>query len=94
LANPASALLSDRWTPNRNAHVKSNESFASIREKYLDLYRICRVTRYDADPDTWLPQEYVNVNDLVHDLLAPIEANLGLLLGKTASGADPLRLED
>jgi hypothetical protein len=53
-----------------------------MRNKYLNLYRISRVTRYDADPDRWLPPEYLTVNDLVDDLLKPIENGLEPLIHK------------
>jgi hypothetical protein len=34
----------------RNQAVRNNASLATIRAQYLDLYRISKVTRYDADP--------------------------------------------
>jgi hypothetical protein len=60
----------------RNDTVKSNSSFVHIRDQYMDLYRISRITRYDADPDKWIPQRYLTVEDLVEDLLKPIENGL------------------
>jgi hypothetical protein len=60
----------------RNEAVKSNSSFAGIRDNYLNLYRISRITRYDADPDKWIPEKYLTVTDLVEDLLRPIENGL------------------
>jgi hypothetical protein len=77
----------------RNEHVKNNGAFAGVRQQYLDLYRISRITRYDADPDLWLPTRYLTVNDLVEDLLKPIENGLGSLLGKTVT-FDPLHLQE
>lgn len=67
----------------RNDRVRMNESFAAVRTQYLNLYRISRVTRYDAEPDRWLPQEYLTVADLVEDLLKPIENGVGPLIGKS-----------
>lgn len=67
----------------RNGHVRDNASFAQVRTEYLDLYRISRVTRYDADPTQWLPEQYLTVADLVEDLLKPIENGLEPLLGKS-----------
>jgi hypothetical protein len=78
---------------SRNGHVKTNGAFAGVRQQYLDLYRISRITRYDADPDLWLPGQYLTVNDLVEDLLKPIENALGSLLGKTIT-FDPLHLHE
>ena len=66
----------------RNEVVRTNGSFAAIRSPFLNLYRISRVTRYDADPDLWLPQQYLTVADLVEGLLKPIENGLEPLLGK------------
>lgn len=60
----------------RNDAVKTNGSFAAVRDQYINLYRISRITRYDADPDKWLPEEYLTVNDLVEGLLKPIENGL------------------
>ena len=60
----------------RNEAVKSNRSFVNIRDAYLDLYRISRITRYDADPDQWIPERYLTIKDLVEDLLRPIENGL------------------
>jgi len=67
----------------RNDAVRTNESFASVRTQYLNLYRISRVTRYDPDPDKWLPEKYLTVADLVEDLLKPIENGVGQLIGKS-----------
>jgi hypothetical protein len=78
---------------DRNEQIKSNSSFASVRIQYLDLYRISRITRYDADPDLWLPQEYLTVNDLVEKLLKPIENGIGPLINKTVK-FEPLSLQD
>jgi hypothetical protein len=66
----------------RNEIVRTNSSFAAIRKPFHNLYRISRVTRYDADPDLWLPAEYLTVADLVENLLRPIENGLEPLLGK------------
>jgi hypothetical protein len=76
---------------SRNEQVKTNAAFAPVRNQYLNLYRISRITRYDADPDLWLPQQYLTVTDLVEDLLKPIENGLGSLLGKSVK-FDPLNL--
>jgi hypothetical protein len=78
---------------SRNEQVKINAAFATSRDQYLNLYRISRITRYDADPDKWLPQKYLTVTDLVEDLLKPIENGLGPLLGKSVK-FDPLKLSD
>lgn len=67
----------------RNQIVRTNEAFAGVRDPYLNLYRISRVTRYDAAPDDWLPQRYLTVPDLVEDLLKPIENGLSAILGKS-----------
>ena len=67
----------------RNEIVRMNSSFAAIRKPFHNLYRISRITRYDADPDLWLPAEYLTVSDLVEDLLRPIENGLEPLLGKS-----------
>jgi hypothetical protein len=64
----------------RNELVKTNGSFASVRNQYLNLYRISRITRYDADPQMWLPAEYLTIDDLVENLLKPIEQNLARLI--------------
>jgi hypothetical protein len=77
----------------RNNEVRTNGSFAAVRTQYLDLYRISRVTRYDADPDQWLPQDYLNVNDLVENLLKPIENGVGSLISKSVK-FDPLKLDE
>jgi hypothetical protein len=76
----------------RNHQVRSNGSFAGARQQYLDLYRISRVTRYDAEPDTWLPDKYLTVSDLVENLLKPIENSLGPLISKSVK-FDPLPLK-
>ncbi len=90
------ALASLGLTPTnhsaRNDQVKTNASFAGVREQYLNLYRISRVTRYDAEPDNWLPQEYLTINDLVNDLLRPIENGLGSIINKSVK-YDALKLE-
>jgi hypothetical protein len=65
---------------NRNEQVKTNLSFAAVRSQYMDLYRISRITRYDPDPDSWLPERYLDVNDLVENLLKPIENGITPLL--------------
>jgi hypothetical protein len=78
---------------SRNEQVKTNAAFASVRSQYWNLYRISRITRYDANPDDWLPQEYLTVTDLVDDLLKPIENGLGPLLGKSVK-FDPLKLDE
>jgi len=77
---------------DRNLKVKTNSAFASIRRQYLDLYRIAWITRYDADPQQWLPEEYLTVQDLVDDLLKPIENGLSQLLPKAAMQG-PLELK-
>jgi hypothetical protein len=76
----------------RNDEVRKNASFAAVRSQYLNLYRISRVTRYDADPDQWLPQSYLTVADLVEDLLRPIENGIAPLL-KRPIKAGPLPLK-
>jgi hypothetical protein len=78
---------------NGNEQVKTNAAFASVRSQYLNLYRISRITRYDANPDDWLPKEYLTITDLVEDLLKPIENGLGPLLGKSVK-FDPLKLDE
>lgn len=67
----------------RNEIVRTNGSFAAVRVPFLDLYRVSRVTRYDADPDLWLPDDYLTVGDLVEGLLKPIENGLEPVLGKS-----------
>jgi hypothetical protein len=66
----------------RNSHVKSNASFVSIRDPYLHLYRICRVTRYDPDPDNWIPKQFLTVADLADGLLKPVENGIGSIIPK------------
>ncbi|WP_428938737.1 hypothetical protein [Fontivita pretiosa] len=77
----------------RNDQVRNNASFAAIRTQYLDLYRISRITRYDPDPDRWLPQEYLTITDLVEALLKPIENGIGPLISK-AIKFEPLSLQE
>lgn len=77
---------------DRNEQVKNNGAFSAIRNQYLNLYRISRVTRYDPDPIRWLPQEYLSVNDLVENLLKPIENNLRPLINKMVK-FEPLHLD-
>jgi hypothetical protein len=77
----------------RNDNVRTNESFAAVRTQYLDLFRISRVTPYDADPDKWLPAAYLSVSDLVEDLLKPIENALGPLINKSVK-FEPLTLKE
>ncbi len=67
----------------RNQAVRNNASLSGLRNNDLDLYRISKVTRYDADPDDWLPEQYLSVGDLVDHLLTPIERQVEALLGKT-----------
>jgi hypothetical protein len=76
----------------RNQQVRTNGSFAAVRNSYLDLYRISRVTRYDAEPDKWLPDQYLNVTDLVEHLLKPIENGVGPLINKSVK-FEPLPLK-
>jgi hypothetical protein len=76
---------------SRNDKVKTNNAFAPIRNKYFNLYRISRITRYDANPDQWLPKEYLTVTDLVEDLLKPIEEGIGPLINKSVK-FEPLKL--
>jgi hypothetical protein len=78
---------------DRNNQVLTNGSFAAIRSQYMNLYRISRVTRYDADPDQLLPANYLTVNDLVEQLLKPIENGVGPLINKSM-GFSPLKLND
>jgi hypothetical protein len=66
----------------RNEAVRTNASLASIRTKYLDLYRISKVTRYDADPDDWIPKEFLDVQSLAEAMLKPIEIEVERLIGK------------
>ena len=66
----------------RNEAVRNNGALLGLKEKYLNLYRISKVTRYDPDPDRWLPQEYLTVGDLVDHVLKPIENEVERLLGK------------
>ncbi len=75
----------------RNEQIKTNISFAQVRNQYLNLYRISRVTRYDADPDKWLPKQYLTISDLVEDLLKPIENGVGPLINKSVK-FDPIKL--
>ena len=80
---------------DRNNHVRTNESFARVRTQYLDLYRISRVTRYDADPDRWIPAQYLTVADLVEPLLIPIENGLRELIQKKVNFPQaPLKLQE
>jgi hypothetical protein len=67
---------------DRNNAVRNNAALTPIREKYLNLYRISKVTRYDAEPDLWLPHEYLQVSQLADDLLKPIEFEVEKLIGK------------
>ena len=76
----------------RNQQVRTNGSFAAVRNQYLDLYRISRVTRYDAEPDNWLPDQYLTVTDLVEHLLKPIENGVGPLINKSVK-FEPLPLK-
>jgi|SRR6185437_14924822 len=76
----------------RNDQVKTNSAFAQIRTQYINLYRISRVTRYDAEPAAWIPPRYLSVDDLVEDLLRPIENNLNEIVG-TALKYAPLKLD-
>jgi hypothetical protein len=78
---------------SRNQAVRNNESLASIRVRYLDLYRISKVTRYDAEPDSWLPEKYLTVPDLVGALLNPIELEVERLLGKKLR-LSPIRIQE
>ncbi len=66
----------------RNNAVRTNASLVSIRNKYLDLYRISKVTRYDADPDDWIPKEYLDVPALAAATLKPIEVEVERLIGR------------
>lgn len=68
-------IVVERHT-ERNDEVRFNAVFDVVRNKYLNLFRICSVTRYDAEPDLWIPKNYLTINDLVNDLLTPIEQNL------------------
>jgi hypothetical protein len=92
--NAAAASLGIDVTDHttRNNAVQTNESFAAVRSQYMNLYRICRVTRYDADPDLWLPEKYLTINDLVDDLLKPIENGLTALVGQIKH--EPLKLKE
>ena len=76
---------------NRNDHVRTNEAFAAVRNQYLNLYRISRITRYDAEPDKWLPEKYLTVKALAEDLLKPIENGVGPLINKSVK-FEPLKL--
>ena len=76
----------------RNDQVRTNGSFAAVRTQYLDLYRISRVTRYDAEPDKWLPEAYLTIDELVEDLLRPIENGVGPLISKAVK-FEPLPLK-
>jgi hypothetical protein len=78
---------------SRNTAVRTNASLAPIRVAYLDLYRISKVTRYDADPEAWLPSEYLTVADLVRNILQPIENQVERLLGKSL-GLAALKVQD
>lgn len=82
--NAAAAHLGEKPCDHmqRNALVKSNQAFASVRVKYLRLYRLSRFTRYDPDPDAWLPPEYLNVQTVIDDLLTPIENQIQTLIGR------------
>jgi hypothetical protein len=75
----------------RNEAVKNNSSFSGIRDDYLNLYRISRITRYDAEPDDWIPEKYLTVSDLVDDLLRPIENGLTAILPDIKFTALPLQ---
>jgi hypothetical protein len=77
----------------RNNAVKTNASLASVRIPYLDLYRISKLTRYDADPDNWLPAKYLTVSDLVREVLQPIENEVERLLGRQLK-LSPLKVQD
>lgn len=72
----------------RNRAVKTNAAFASIRYKYLNLYRISKITRYDAEPDNWVPKEYLTTMSLADDLLRPIEIEIERIVGKNANLPD------
>ena len=51
------------------------------------------MTRYDADPDQWIPKEYLTVNDLVEHLLKPIENGVAPLIDKSVK-FEPLKLKE
>lgn len=67
---------------SRNETVWTNLAFVTVRNSYLNLYRISVVTRYDANPDGWIPRQYASVNDLADDLLKAVENGLGAIIGK------------
>jgi hypothetical protein len=66
----------------RNEMVKFNEAFAPVRTQYLRLYRLARFTRYDPDPEQWLPKQYLTVQVVVDQVLKPIENQVEALVGK------------
>ena len=66
----------------RNDEIRGNGSFAAIRHPYLNLYRISQITRYDADPDKWIPTQFTEIKDLVHQVYRPIEEGLFPLIDK------------
>lgn len=77
---------------SRNLAVKTNASLTGVRDQYMNLYRISKVTRYDCDPDGWLPAEYLQVADLADKLLKPIEIHIETLLGRKLS-LPPLKVQ-
>jgi hypothetical protein len=66
----------------RNSAIKSNASLVMARDAYLNLYRICRITRYDPDPDNWIPKQYLTVVDLAEATLKPIKNGITPILSK------------
>jgi hypothetical protein len=76
----------------RNREVKENGALVGIRDPYAHLYRISCITRYDPDPDSWIPAKYLSVNDLAEDLLKPVENGVGAIVG-AAVKYEPLNLK-
>jgi hypothetical protein len=77
---------------DRNLQVKNNASFTTVRVPYLDLYRISRITRYDAEPDQWIPKQFITVDDMVQQLLRPIENGVEIIT-KSAIKFRPINLK-
>ena len=65
----------------RNSFVKSNASLTPVRNAYLHLHRLSLVTRYDTEPDKWLPREFQHVEELAAAWLRPIERHVKELIG-------------
>lgn len=93
--NAAAAHLGEKPCDHktRNDLVKSNEAFANVRTNYLLLYRLSRFTRYDPDPDSWLPEKFLTAQAVVDQVLTPIENYVEVLIGRKLN-LSPLKVKD